>query len=162
MRKYQVQKKLARKYLAAVAMVFAVSPAGAAQSPEDVVITLFNGMRSGDADAIRALVVPDARLDRLHPDGRLQQGTFERWINWVGQQAEGDADEQIFGVETLSKSEELATVWAPFTIRYKGELVGCGVNQFTLGKTADGWRILYGIDKPAQTDCETFPDQFTD
>lgn len=121
---------------------------------------LFDAMRAGDGDALRALVVVDARLDRLQPDGSLRQGSFERWISWVDQQEEGDADEQIFSVQTLSKSAELATVWAPFTIMYKGELVGCGVNQFTLGKTGDGWRVLYGIDMPSEADCTTFPDQF--
>lgn len=131
-------------------------------APEGVVTQLFDAMRAGDGTAIRQLVVADARLDRLQPDGSLRQGTFDRWINWVDEQAEGDADERIFGVEVLSKSEELVTVWAPFTLRYKGELVGCGVNQFTLGKTADGWRILYGIDKPSTEDCSSFPEKFQD
>lgn len=134
--------------------------AHAASTPEDVVDELFDAMRAGDGATLRALVVADARLDRLQPDGSLRQGTFERWISWVDQQNEGDADEQIFGVQTLSKSAGLATVWAPFTIRYKGELVGCGVNQFTLGKTSDGWRVLYGIDMPSTEDCATYPDQY--
>ncbi len=132
----------------------------AASTPEGTVDELFDAMRAGNGDALRALVVADARLDRLQPDGNLRQGSFERWISWVDQQEEGDADEKIFGVQTLSKSAELATVWAPFTITYKGELVGCGVNQFTLGKTADGWRVLYGIDMPSEADCNTYPDQF--
>lgn len=145
----------------ALAGLVCITPYVAAEeTAEDVIVQLFDAMRAGDGDTIRAMVVADARLDRLQPDGTLRQGTFERWINWVGQQAEGDADEQIFSVETLSRTDELATVWAPFTIRYKGDLVGCGVNQFTLGKTADGWRILYGIDKPAQEDCATFRENF--
>lgn len=152
-----------KKFIAvAVATLGIALPLNAKGGAEEVIETLFDAMRAGDGAAIRAMVVDDARLDRLQPDGSLRQGTFDRWISWVDQQAEGDADEQIFGVEVLSKSDELATVWAPFTIRYKGDLVGCGVNQFTLGKTADGWRILYGIDMPATTDCETFPDQFAD
>jgi len=134
--------------------------AQAASTPEGVVDELFDAMRAGNGDALRVLVVADARLDRLQPDGSLRQGTFERWINWVDEQNKGDADEQIFGVQTLSKSAELATVWAPFTITYKGELVGCGVNQFTLGKTVDGWRVLYGIDMPSEQDCAAYPDQF--
>lgn len=145
----------------ALAGLVCITPHVAAEeTAEDVIVQLFDAMRAGDGDTIRAMVVADARLDRLQPDGTLRQGTFDRWINWVGQQAEGDADEQIFSVETLSRTDELATVWAPFTIRYKGDLVGCGVNQFTLGKTADGWRILYGIDKPAQEDCATFRENF--
>lgn len=148
--------------LASLCSVLVAGTATAEMSAEQVVVKLFDAMRAGNGAAIRAMVAEDARLDRLQPDGSLRQGTFDRWITWVDQQSEGDADEQIFGVEVMSKTDELATVWAPFTIRYKGELVGCGVNQFTLGKTVDGWRILYGIDKPAQTDCETYPEQFKD
>ena len=150
-----------RKILMVTVMTcLGLSSASAEMTPEDVVVKLFDAMRAGDGEALRQLVVADARLDRLRPDGTLQQGPFERWISWVDTQEQGDADEQIFGVETLSKSPELATVWAPFTIRYRGDLVGCGVNQFTLGKTAEGWRVLYGIDMPSQADCTTFPDQF--
>lgn len=146
--------------LAGMVALTASAGASAASTPEGVVDELFDAMRAGDGAALRALVVADARLDRLQPDGSLRQGTFERWISWVDQQSEGDADEQTFGVQTLSKSAELATVWAPFTIRYKGELVGCGVNQFTLGKTGEGWRVLYGIDMPSTDDCTTYRDRY--
>ncbi len=148
--------------LSGLAIVAASISAHGASTPEGTVDELFDAMRAGNGDVLRALVVADARLDRLQPDGSLRQGSFERWISWVDEQSDGDADEQIFGVQTLSKSAELATVWAPFTITYKGELVGCGVNQFTLGMTAEGWRVLYGIDMPSEQDCTTYPDQFKD
>jgi len=148
--------------LSGLVIMAASMGAHAASTPEGTVDELFDAMRAGSGDDIRALVVADARLDRLQPDGSLRQGSFERWISWVDEQNEGDADEKIFGVQTLSMSAELATVWAPFTIAYKGELVGCGVNQFTLGKTAEGWRVLYGIDMPSELDCTTYPDQFKD
>lgn len=148
--------------IAAAGLAAMVSLPASAETPQDVIVKLFDAMRAGDGAALSALVVPDARLDRLQPDGTLRQGAFARWIAWVDEQAEGDADEQIFGVKTLSVSDELSTVWAPFTIRYKGELVGCGVNQFTLAKTGEGWRILYGIDMPSTEDCSTFRDQFAD
>lgn len=147
--------------LVAVSLMAAVSTAaGAASTPEETVNVLFDAMRAGNGDAIRQIVLPEARLGRLQADGTIRDGTFEGWINRVDSFNEGDADEQIFGVKTLSMSPELATVWAPFTIRFKGELAGCGVNQFTLAKTVDGWRIVYGIDMPAQEDCETYPDRF--
>lgn len=129
-------------------------------SPEAVLKTLFDGMRNGDGASIRAVVASDARLDRIKKDGSMQQGHFERWIRWVDQQEVGDADEQVFGVKVLSESPELATVWAPFTINYKGKLVGCGINQFTMAKAKAGWRIVYGIDIHVEADCSTYRDQF--
>lgn len=129
-------------------------------TPQAVVVKLFDGMRAGDGAAIAALVEDEARLDRLQKNGELRTGKFEDWIAWVDMQQPGDADEQIFGVKTLQVSPELATVWAPFTITYKGELVGCGVNQFTLAKSTAGWRILYGIDMPHDGDCTIYRQQF--
>jgi hypothetical protein len=134
----------------------------AEMSPTDVIDTLFDGMREGNGEKMTALVVDDARLDRLKPDGSLQQGDFTRWIEWAGKQTAGDADEQIFGVRVLQGSPELATVWAPFVINYKGEQVGCGVNQFTLGKTSGGWKILYGIDMPHKGDCDAYRASFAE
>ncbi|MCK0070672.1 hypothetical protein [Kordiimonas laminariae] len=138
-------------------MALSSTAAGASDvSPEDMVIKLFDAMRAGNGGAIREMVVADARLDRLKPDGTLQQGTFERWISWVDTQEDGDADEQVFGVKTLSASPELATVWAPFELTYKGKFVGCGINQFTLAKSKDGWKFLYGIDMHHDGDCAEF------
>jgi len=145
--------------VAALALSFGTS-AAEEQTPKQVVNRLFDAMRLGNGAAIAKLVVDEARLDRLKKDGSLHQGTFTDWINWVDQQEAGDADEQIFGVETFQKSPKLATVWAPFIIHYKGELVGCGVNQFTLAKSNEGWRILYGIDMPHSGACGNYRKQF--
>ncbi len=96
----------------------------------------------------------------MKKDGSLQSGAFEKWISWVDNQENGAADEQIFGVQLFSLTPELATVWAPFVIYYKGKLAGCGVNQFTLAKSADGWKIIYGIDKPTAEDCDAYRNTF--
>jgi len=149
-----------RTFILAIAMTVSLPVWGETETPIDMVHQLFDGMREGDGPKMAAMVVADARLDRLQPDGSLKQGTFARWIAWAGKQTPGDADEQIFGVKILSESPELATVWAPFTIDYKGKQVGCGVNQFTLAKTAEGWKFLYGIDMPHEGDCAAFRAQF--
>jgi len=131
-------------------------PAAAADSPVQLVTKLFDAMRAGDGDGIRALVLPDARLDRLKKDGSLHQGTFEKWAAWVDTLSPGQADEQVFGVRVLQASDDLATVWAPFQVSFDGEMVGCGFNQFTMAREASGWRILYGIDQPTGEECTIF------
>lgn len=143
-----------------LAVGFSVS-ANATDTPENTVKMLFDAMRAGDGATIRSISAADARLDRLRADGRIQSGPMERWIRWVDTLKENEADEQIFGVQTLSLSPELATVWAPFTISLNGELKGCGVNQFTLAKTDKGWQVVYGIDIARDTDCKTYPEQFS-
>lgn len=149
-----------RHLIAATLLAFSSMVSASEVSPENMVVKLFDAMRAGNGAAITAMVVPDARLDRLRPDGSLQQGAFTRWIEWVDKQEAGDADEQIFGVQVMSRSPELATVWAPFSLTYKGEFIGCGVNQFTLAKSVDGWKFVYGIDMPHRGDCDAFRARF--
>ncbi|MBL4790026.1 MAG: nuclear transport factor 2 family protein [Kordiimonadaceae bacterium] len=149
------------RFVAIILALIAFFGASAAdKTPKDIVDQLFAGMLAGDGAAISALVVEGAKLDRLQKDGTLKQGDFTGWITWVDSQNAGDADEQVFNVTTLQMSPELATVWAPFELHYKGKLAGCGVNQFTLAKSNDGWRILYGIDMPHDGDCATFRANF--
>jgi len=150
------KSRIMASYVFATMLTLVLPSTAAADTPADVVNKLFAGMLAGDGAAISALVEADARLDRLRPDGSLHHGTFTDWINWVDQQEPGAANEQIFAVKTLSSSPALATVWAPFILHYKGELVGCGVNQFTLAKSNAGWRIMYGIDMPHKGDCTKF------
>ncbi|UTW54582.1 nuclear transport factor 2 family protein [Kordiimonas sp. SCSIO 12610] len=126
-----------------------------AKGPEDVIEQLFDGMRAGDGSAIRSIVAEGASLDRVTASGELRTGGFERWISWVDQQKEGDADEQIFAVK-VQEFDNLATVWAPFILHYKKELVGCGVNQFTLAKVEGVWKIVHGIDTAHNGDCSEF------
>ncbi len=150
------------RFLVSIILALSFSASGHANvTPEDTVKALFDAMRAGDGAGIRKITTADARLDRLRLNGRIQTGSLEGWIRWVDTLEVNEADEQTFGVQTLSASPEFATVWAPFTIRIKGELKGCGINQFTLAKTAEGWRIVYGIDIPRETNCETYPDQFS-
>ena len=127
--------------------------------PEATIYQLFDHMRAGDGAGIRALVEDGASLDRVTKAGELRKSKFDNWINWVDQQNEGDADEQIFDV-VVQEFGGIATVWAPFIIHYKGDLVGCGVNQFTLAKKDDGWRIIHGIDTAHDGDCATFKESY--
>jgi len=131
-------------------------PVGANDDPVSLVSNLFDAMRAGDGDAIRAMVLPGAKLDRLKKDGAIHQGTFEKWATWVDTLEPGQADEQIFGVKLLQASDDLATVWAPFQVSFDGEMVGCGVNQFTMARSEGRWKILYGIDQPTGEDCTKF------
>lgn len=149
---------------AIAAATILVAPAigqDADQTPEDVVYALFDAMRSGDGEAARDLIhQPETSpLNRMQADGQFRQNKFQGWTEWIDGQEDGDADEQIFEVRS-NVFGNLATVWAPFTIHYKGELRGCGVNMFTLGKLEGEWKIIAGIDTQADTPCETFESDY--
>ena len=56
-------------------------------------------------------------------------------------------------------SGPLATVWLPYDFHLDGRWSHCGVDQFTLVRTAAGWRIAamaWTIEQPPA--CEPHPD----
>jgi len=131
----------------------------ATSNPLATVNSLFDAMRAGDGQAASALTLDGAQLDRAQADGTIRRGSFEKWTHWVNQQSPGDADEQIFATQVTAYGG-VANVFAPFLLYYQGELASCGVNQFMLVKTREGWRISYGIDTAYSGDCKTFKADF--
>lgn len=127
----------------------------AQETPRDAVDNLFDAMRAGNGDAILDNVAVDAPLMRIEAGGNVRSSSFEEWASWVDVQNEDDADEEIFDV-AVHEHGGMASVWAPFILRYKGDIAGCGVNQFTLAYAAEKWTIVHGIDIADDGDCETF------
>lgn len=113
---------------------------------------VFDAMRAGDDETLKTLLLPDTKLDRIAPDKPVSRGDASGWIEWVGTLNPGQADEQIFDVE-IQVEGPLAVAWAPFTIAIDGELRSCGVNQFTLVKHTDGWKVAYLIDTHTPEKC---------
>ena len=109
-------------------------------------------MRAGDDEALKSLVLPDTKLDRMAPDSPVTRGDASDWIGWVGTLNPVQADEQIFDVE-INVEGPLAVAWAPFTIAINGELKSCAINQFTLVKHTDGWKVAYLIDTHTPEKC---------
>lgn len=113
---------------------------------------VFDAMRAGDDEALKLLLLPDTKLDRISPDKPVERGDSSGWIGWVSTLSPGQADEQIFDVK-IHVEGPLAVAWAPFTIAIDGELKSCGVNQFTLVKHANGWKVAYLIDTHTPEKC---------
>jgi len=83
-----------------------------------------------------------------------------RWRDRVATFEIGQVHEELFDIK-VERFGTLASVWAPFVIRVEGQLVGCGVNQFTMAQMDTGWRIVSGIDVQApKEDCETFRENY--
>lgn len=125
-------------------------------TPEMTAYSMMRAMYQGDADLVDQVFTSDAQLRRVTSEGELRPDGLQRWRDWVGTLEVGDAHEELFGV-TSETFGNLATVWAPFTITFKGEMVGCGINQLTLAKIDENWRVVFGMDTQAPKDsCDTF------
>ncbi len=131
-------------------------------TPEEAVRTMFRAMYLGDAELVDKVFLPDAQLRRVSNTGEIRPDGLQAWRDWVGAQSPGDAVEEIFEIE-VQETGQLASVWAPFVVTYKGAVVGCGVNEFVLAKADDDWRIVLAMDNaaPEGTDCTTFKATYT-
>jgi hypothetical protein len=113
---------------------------------------VFDAMRAGDDETLKTLLLPDTRLDRITPDKPIKRNDSTGWIAWVGSLKPGQADEKLFDVK-IHVEGPLAVAWAPFTIAIDGELKSCGINQFTLVKYTEGWKVAYLIDTHTPQKC---------
>jgi len=125
-------------------------------TPQSTAYSMMIAMYRGDTNMIDQIFTPDARLRRLSANGDIEADGLKRWRDWVGTLEIGQAHEELFNIE-IETFNTLATVWAPFTIQFNGEIVGCGVNQFTMANQDGDWRIVSGIDVQAPKDsCAAF------
>ena len=113
-------------------------------------------MYRGDAALVDRVFHPKGDLSRIRADGSVKYGGREGWQKWVGTLQKGQANEELFDIK-VEQFGNLATVWAPFVISVDGKLVGCGVNQLSMAKQGNDWRIVSGIDVQApKEDCADF------
>ena len=129
-------------------------------TPKATAYSMMIAMYRGDSQMVDQVFAPDGVLMRLTKDGEIKRNGLPRWREWVGTLKTGQAHEELFAVET-EQYGKLATAWAPFIIHLDGKLVGCGVNQFTMAKLGDDWRIVSGMDTQAPKEaCATFRESY--
>ncbi len=125
-------------------------------TPQGTAYAMMMAMYRGDADLVDIVFHEHGRLSRIKADGSVEPDGLKRWKDWVGTLETGQAHEELFGLRT-EEYGKLATVWAPFLISFDGKIVGCGVNQFSMAKDGESWRIISGMDTPApKGSCDSF------
>ena len=101
---------------------------------------LFDGMAAHDAAMIRSTVLPDATLYALRPDGAAQTSKATDFADHISA-LQGALVERFIGKPTVLVRGRIAQVWGEYEFLRDGKFGHCGVDSFSLLKTADGWRI---------------------
>ena len=142
-------------------LVFA-SPGLSAQSPEEEVMAvvdgLFDAMAAADSARVRTLVHPQAQLigTGAGEDGMgVRVLPIERFIAAVGG-ADGWR-ERIWDWE-IRIDDNLATVWTQYDFHLHDRFTHCGVDSFQLARTAEGWRIVSIADTRRTDGCDSASD----
>lgn len=141
---------MATFWIGAPSVVQAQSADGAISAVEQ----MFEGMRTANADMVRAVFADDARFAVL--DGRsgptqVRSQAVDGWINAIGGSA-GSWNEQIYDVEVKADGT-MASVWAPYTFYLDGAISHCGINSIELLHDADGWKVTQISDTRRSADC---------
>jgi len=133
------------------------TPATAQESPGpgEVVESLFRHMRAGDADAMQALMHPEARLVTTSVrDGvpAAQVLGVDRWIEGV-RASTRELDERIHDTQ-VQVDGGLASVWTRYDLFADGVHSHCGVDHVLLVLTGEGWRIIHLSDTRTGDGCQ--------
>jgi len=137
-----------------------VAPSAEAQAPADeaavrtAVDQIFEGMRTADADLVRAVFAPDARFAVLEArDGpsRVAVQSVDGWLESIGR-SERRWDERVYDLVVLVDGN-MASVWAPYTFYLDGALRHCGINSIALLRDAEGWKVTQLSDTRRTETC---------
>lgn len=148
---------MGRTWIVALVAVLAGAPRAGAQEgpgPGEVVALLFQAMRAGDADAMQALLHPEARLvSTSMRDGAPVVRVLEasRWVDGV-RASTRELDERLHGTEVRVEGA-LASVWTGYDLFVDGVHSHCGVDHILLTLTPEGWRIIHLADTRRTEGC---------
>lgn len=131
-------------------------PASAQEHPGPgrVVELLFEAMKAGDADAMEALMHPEARLvTTTTRDGApmVRVMGVQGWIDGV-RASTRVLDERLWDTQ-VSVEGPLASVWTGYDLFVDGVHSHCGVDHVLLVLTEAGWRIIHLADTRRTEGC---------
>jgi len=111
----------------------------------DVIDAFFESMTARDVERMRTLLTPDGIIyGYRESDEGLQiirpthADYLENLANGEGQPVERYWDPEIM------LSGRLATIWTPYDFHNDGQFSHCGINNFSMLKTDDGW-VITGV-----------------
>ena len=116
------------------------------QSARAVANKLFEAMRAKNAEAIRALFMPEGQLFAIDKP-RTGSGpsttrvfTPEAFAKLIAESKAPEFNEKMsrFNVQIFG---DMALVYGPYTFHVGDKFSHCGTNSFHLVRTPDGWKI---------------------
>jgi hypothetical protein len=123
-----------------------------------VVQQLFDGMASRDTALLRKILLPGASIVSLGSRSGAPNVTMRTDADFVKGMGSGtDKLLERIWTPTVMIRNAIATLWAPYDFHINGKFSHCGIDAFSLLKTADGWRIANITYTSERTGCEPSP-----
>ncbi|MDQ2713133.1 MAG: nuclear transport factor 2 family protein [Acidobacteriota bacterium] len=121
------------------------------ETPLGVAQKLFDAMKAHDAAAATRLFVPGASLASVDPEGKASVTPFEKFAEHIGT-SKSDWLEHMSNPKVLAHGS-IAAVWGEYDFYLNGALHHCGIDSFSMLRTATGWKIASVSDTRETSGC---------
>jgi hypothetical protein len=135
-----------------IAMLIAAASAQAqsSNSERDAVLktvqTFFDTMTAKDVEGARKILQPQGRFHAMRMrDGKPDVRAFSNEEYFADLKASKQEMRERIWTPDVRISGLIASVWAPYDFWLDGKFSHCGVDQFDLIKTEEGWKIAGGV-----------------
>ncbi len=124
----------------------------------EMVQTFFDAMTARDVDGMRAMLTSDGIFYgyRETSEGlQIMSPTHQRYVDGL---AEGERRlvERFWDPQVLLH-DRMAVVWTPYDLYIDGEFSHCGIDNFSLLKMEEGWKITGIVFSMETDDCSESP-----
>jgi len=143
--------------LAAAGNARAQSPTTEADAVLKTVQAFFDTMTAKDVEGARKILQPQGRFHAMRMrDGKPDVRAFSNEEYFADLQASKQKMRERIWNPEVRVSGLIASVRAPYDFWLDGKLSHCGIDQFDLIKTGDGWKIAGGV-YSLETNCAPSP-----
>ena len=125
-----------------------------------VVKNVFNGMRTRDTALMRAQFHPEAPMRSAAwgrgpngPQAVIEADGIQDWLTGVAGAPAGTVLDERLGPPSVHIDGNLASVWVYYEFYVGDRFSHCGADLFSLGRTADGWKVIFVADSRRRTGC---------
>ena len=125
------------------------------QGPAQAAQKLFDAMRAHDRAAVSALFIPGSTVASVDADSKVSVMPAEDFATRVGN-GKGDWLERIWNPQVLEHGS-IAVVWAEYDFHLNRKFSHCGIDSFSMLKTASGWKIAGVSDTREVSGCRPSP-----
>lgn len=116
---------------------------------------LFEAMTKHDVEASRKVILPGAGFVVIKADGSVLMEHDADYLDSLAKHKEGLL-ERIWDAQ-VTVDDNIAQVWAPYDFHFDGKLSHCGIDVFSMVRTAEGWRIAGITYSTRKTGCTPSP-----
>ena len=152
-----MKKRIILSLFFAVLIHFASFSQTEEQQVEQVIRSLFEGMKTKNADQVAMAFSEDTLMQTViaKPEGsEVGSNAVADFVKRIATTPETTTlDEQILDYQ-IKVDGTMASAWTPYRFYVNGNFSHCGVNSFQLVKKAEGWKIVYIIDTRRKENCD--------